>query len=642
MNQHDSYFINLNKSIEEIIDRCLHQIENRTNKIYQAGTSISNDVARVPHKHHPSKPTVHSRSSLLAFKSPYIRDARDFSAPNNEDVRQINELSGSEDIEYIIDKKGWTCETKRQLKDAVLDHYSQKHLIKLIKQKNILATQLKAAPEQSRADLEQKLNLIDEQMEQVKSRKELRIFVPEDRLDPGIDWCSISAKMTNILHDSQDCRLMWTNELHWAVNDGFWTKEEDECLLNAVQKHGKNDWDAVARDLNSNRLAWQCCSRYNQELACSVAGGAKPISEDDIEKIIEVVNLCRIGDYVPWTQVMYFIKFYSLLQVKYQWQKLSFEKGSEKPWSHEEDVKLLKAVQKYGERDWLRISSQISGRSNKSCRERYTMRLKFDKRAVGAWKRGEDQTLIALVDRHGPNWSLISSQFSCRNQHQLRNRYALLKTEDYKEHLRKHFRAPVKHRKLYRDSEGNLTTLDGRRKRLTSEVEVQAKLTEIFTTFLTVNKSSGKSLVCRSAQDEQILGDLVDALRRHLFDFCLPQPQSLLSCVIDRVIRDRVTHQTCLLPPSIPTIRGFRAWGTQQSYLRQLGQKATMDIESISSTNSYQKMKKIVISTFLWPAVMAKLARPEVEIELSASIVDRNAKNLYKIRELQKRLSSSS
>lgn len=630
MDRNENYFLTQNKLFEEKIDWCIHNIETRLDKLYEKRLRLINDqhdILRAPSTRLSSPFSVYT---YRQFKSPYIRDFKNFSGPTNKDVEQIRGLTGTENIDLLIRHKYWSKEYKQQLGNAVLDFYSQIHLVELIKQKNILHLQLQETP-QNRGDIIRKLSLIEEQTEQVKARKEQRIFVPEDRSDPSIDWCAISAKLANTHHDALDCRLMWSNELHWSINVGEWTKEEDVCLFNAVQKFGKNDWDSVAKELNSNRLPWQCCSRYQQEFINSYCGPS-PINNDDSEKIIEIINLCRIGNFVPWNQVMYFIQYHSLLQVKYQWHKILSERKSNESWSHSEDILLIDLVDKFGLKDWSRISNYIPGRSNKSCRERYMMRLKFQKRAVGNWRPNEDKNLQALVERFGTNWSLISAHFSERNSHQLRNRYELLKNELDRI-------GPIRHKKLYRNSEGFLVSLNGRRPKPQSQREVDERLLKIFSTYQNV-KSSSKSLVCRSAQDDYIHQSVTEVIRKAFFG--TDCRDNLLNSIIEIAIKRKVSSKYELISPSISTLRGFNAWSILQDYLGQF-KDFSSDLDAFTSTPEYHHTLKIVISLFLWPAILSRINPPELDIGKfqSSSIIERDSRNLYKIREIQKKISTS-
>lgn len=639
----DEDFFRQNKHIEERFECLIHTINERIDKLHFQIDCSRTNAGFHANKNKPKDP--YSNKSLMTFRAPYIRDFRDFCSPMNEDIKHIQQLpTGMGNVE----PPSWSREAKQQLREAVIEHYSRSHLIELIRQKN----QMLDSPE----DVAQKVRLIDEQAEQVKAKNEPRIFVPEDRHDTQIDWCAISAKLSSYKHEAKDCRLMWSNMLHWTINENDWTKDEDICLIDAVAKHGKNDWDLIAAELNTGRMAWQCCARYHQEYA-SVQSTFQPGS-DETEKIIEVINLCRIGNFVPWNQVMYFIKYHDLHQVKHQWQRyIDQQQGGResntRAWSDREDLLLLKAVAKYGEKDWSRVADCIPGRTNKSCRERYIMRARFAKRAVGSWRRHEDCKLLSLVQEYGPNWSTLIGHFTDRNSHQLRNRFELLKSQDVSKR-----KGPIKHRKLYRSltDESVDYVKYAKRQKPSHEREVDKKLHEIFSTYQSINMTVGprRSLTYRSSQDEQIYQCLVETLCDIFLGKNLSEDRSSNLSIImrkavescastsasvrnDRSHSQEYSPKSCILAPSKPTIQAYKAWSLQQDYLSQFqhddeGDVALEDIDD--------RIVRIVIGIFLLPAILSKIKVPEVVASSFqiGSVIDKQSKNLYKIRSLQSNL----
>lgn len=624
MDYAEDRFFNQNKCLDERLDDLIHLIEVRLDKLHRGtggGELVEHANPKAISLFPPAKiQSPYSERSFATFGEPYIRDFRNFGAPEASDSRQIQQLPGENDIDSLIRSKSWTKATCRQLNQTVLDYYSKLHVIKLIKQKNHLINSVANLNDE---DVAMKLQLIDEQMEQVKAGSEPRIFVPEDKFDKQIDWCAISAKLSASQHDAQDCRLMWSNKLHWSINNKEWTKEEDCCLINAVSKHGKNDWDRVAMELNNGRLAWQCCARYNKEYASMLL----TLDKDEISKIIEIVNLCRLGNYVPWAQVMHFIQYHGLNQVKYQWHKYCSEQQDPKPWTLREDYLLLRAIEAYGERDWSRISFALPGRTNKSCRERYTMRLKYQTRTVGSWKPAEDAKLMALVGELGTNWTMISELFPSRNCHQLRNRFELL-SNNKDLNLRRGF---IKHRKLHRTEGGEFVCHTAKRKKPQSDIEVDDRLRQIFKTYSSVNKNS-KKLTYRSAQDEMIYQTTVEILCDKLLG--REREHSLL----ERVITKAIDLQPGPLPPCAPTLRAYKAWSLQQGYLSQF-----MDPEEGARDDELEmddEILQIILNIFLWPAVLARIKPPELDVSKYqvGSVIERDSKNLYKIRDIQRRI----
>ncbi|EAY11434.1 Myb-like DNA-binding domain containing protein [Trichomonas vaginalis G3] len=93
-----------------------------------------------------------------------------------------------------------------------------------------------------------------------------------------------------------------------------WTESEDVRLIAAVLKYSASDWKVIASYVGCGRNSSQCNLRWNRVL----------------------------NPYI-----------------------------SNKSWSHEEDMKLLSAVQMLGRTAWNSISKMLPGRTDAQCRLRY-------------------------------------------------------------------------------------------------------------------------------------------------------------------------------------------------------------------------------------------------------------------------------
>ncbi|KAI5950897.1 hypothetical protein KGF54_003971 [Candida jiufengensis] len=106
---------------------------------------------------------------------------------------------------------------------------------------------------------------------------------------------------------------------------------------------------------------------------------------------------------------------------------------SRKPWSAEEDKKLMELCKENGRwPNWLEISSNFKDRTEHSCQMHYRQLVaeaKKDPKLLekGAWSIKEDMDLRALFQKYGNNWSKIEAEFPTRTKVQLSNRWRILK-----------------------------------------------------------------------------------------------------------------------------------------------------------------------------------------------------------------------
>jgi hypothetical protein len=92
-------------------------------------------------------------------------------------------------------------------------------------------------------------------------------------------------------------------------------------------------------------------------------------------------------------------------------------------WNPEEDQLLREAVQKFGGRNWKRISEVLVGRTDVQCLHRWQKVLRPGL-IKGPWTKEEDEAVIELVEKYGiKSWSFIARQLKGRLGKQCRERW---------------------------------------------------------------------------------------------------------------------------------------------------------------------------------------------------------------------------
>jgi len=98
------------------------------------------------------------------------------------------------------------------------------------------------------------------------------------------------------------------------------------------------------------------------------------------------------------------------------------QKSNRGKWNPEEDDLLREAVQKYGGRNWKRISEILVGRTDVQCLHRWQKVLRPGL-IKGPWTQEEDDAVIDLVNKYGiKSWSFIARQLKGRLGKQCRER----------------------------------------------------------------------------------------------------------------------------------------------------------------------------------------------------------------------------
>lgn len=97
-----------------------------------------------------------------------------------------------------------------------------------------------------------------------------------------------------------------------------------------------------------------------------------------------------------------------------------------------EDELLKSLVEKYGETNWVVISSQMKTRSPRQCRERYKNYLS-PKIKNGPWTPEEEELLIQKVKELGQRWANIALYFEPRSDVNVKNHWTAMMNRQAKE-----------------------------------------------------------------------------------------------------------------------------------------------------------------------------------------------------------------
>ena len=142
----------------------------------------------------------------------------------------------------------------------------------------------------------------------------------------------------------------------------FWTKEEDDILMEKAQEYNYKNWNAIANFI-PGRTSIQCSARYRRIRPGLIKGA----------------------------------------------------------WDKEEDAKLLMLYEKYG-KNWAAISKEMPHRTGKQIRDRFLNSLdtKFER---GKFTEEEDQIIIKYYKIYGNSWAKIAKKLKTRTGDMVKNRF---------------------------------------------------------------------------------------------------------------------------------------------------------------------------------------------------------------------------
>ncbi|NXX75418.1 SNPC4 protein, partial [Urocolius indicus] len=354
------------------------------------------------------------------FMKPYFKDkTTGIGPPSNEDAKE-KAAQGIKSFEQLISTK-WKSREKTLLQKSVVSDRLQRLLQpKLLKLSYWNQKLEKVKTEKEKQILEKQIKEVEQEIETINQLPESELL--GNRFDEH-DWEKISNIHFDGQRSSEELRKFWQNWEHPSINKKEWTEEEIERLKKIAAKHGYLNWQTIAQELGTNRTPFQCLQKYqvyNKDLK------RKEWTKSEDQMLLELVQEMRVGSHIPYKKIAYYMEGRDSAQLIYRWTKSvdpSLKKGS---WTPEEDAMLLAAVKKYGERDWYKIRTEVPGRSDAQCRDRYLKALHCDVKK-GKWSLEEEEQLIELVQKHGlGHWSKIASELPHRTGSQCLSKWKLM------------------------------------------------------------------------------------------------------------------------------------------------------------------------------------------------------------------------
>ncbi|XP_031590769.1 snRNA-activating protein complex subunit 4 [Oreochromis aureus] len=407
--------LQMNLVYQQVVQETLDQLEKLLTQNQKEQKELETQLSgriKEPSKQQPTNSSYQQpmKMYLGRFLKPYFKDKLTGLGPpaNQEAKEKTSRIAG-----YLDDKKLKIKRWESWQKTLLIHAVSRESLRRLIQPKlskvDYLSQKLLSVEEADRQLIREQIDTLEREINLLRQKKEEELI--GDRFEE-YDWQKISNIDFEETRDAGDIRCFWQNFLHPSINKTRWSQEEVQQLKEISRKHKERHWEIIAQELGTGRTAFMCLQMFQRFVSGSLKRGSWTPAEDDLLR--ELVDKMRIGNFIPYTQMSYFMEGRDPAQLIYRWNQVLDPSLKRGPWTKQEDKLLLQAVARHGEKNWWKIRLEVPGRTDGGCRDRYYDCLKAGTKR-GPFDRKERELLLELVEKHGVgHWAKIASEIPNR------------------------------------------------------------------------------------------------------------------------------------------------------------------------------------------------------------------------------------
>ncbi|KAK0403004.1 hypothetical protein QR680_016664 [Steinernema hermaphroditum] len=389
-----AHLLAVNEAYLDIIENIIARVERAKEQNRTAQQVVAEQHRR--RKNSVSCDKGYAITPHLLFLPPYFKNHHGMVPAANPEAKKRLQNKIYDPL-LGLHSSSWTAGDCKTLYKAVRQELITSRLEPLNERKQYLADNIRhnvvnVDPE-LRAGWMQSLSDVMLKIDHIKALPDEELF--QGNYD-GVNFARIATQMFHGSRSELECKYKWLNEVSPRWSKEAWTKEEvDE--LRSITENSFLSWDVVAAKLRTGRTPFQCFQKYQNEVIFN-EHFTKPWTVEEDEKLKSLVDTFQTQQYkcIPFKKVASFMEGRTERQVQRRYHTIISTDRKTGRWTEEEDCYLLTAVDKYGEKNWDKVASEVKGRLAHQCRERYINVLHKNVKHT-EWTLAEDEKLLYLT-----------------------------------------------------------------------------------------------------------------------------------------------------------------------------------------------------------------------------------------------------
>ncbi|KOB78595.1 snRNA-activating protein complex subunit 4 [Operophtera brumata] len=338
---------------------------------------------------------------------PYFKDKNLNHPPDNEDTKIMKQYH-MYDFSNVMTVSGWTVGDKTRLLTVLLD--LSKDIVRKKIQREL--TKLERLIVKSKAET-CKIASLKRELFYLKNRtlEDLDLETEQE-----FDWEEVAFKL-NRRHSSREYKAIWDLFFHPKVNKSAWSHEEHQELQRLAAENKMQDWESIAKALNTGRTGYQCFVYFRTNVSHAACG--RKWTQAEMNYLQRVIDLYKEENYIPWGKVAASIENRTKIQCYNKYMRMI--EGRKGRFLMEEDAVILNFVNVYGT-DFRKMSSFLVGRSAVQLRVRYNLLQKLHVSAT--WSVHDDKKLLQIMANQDSrtNFSTATKHFPGKDRQNIRSR----------------------------------------------------------------------------------------------------------------------------------------------------------------------------------------------------------------------------